>query len=133
MSVEKRQVIDWWINRLQEESIFNEDAKAASLGDDVTIQRTKESTTITDLLRLLHDALVKIIGSWEDLEKSEVQYFEVEEYQAPPKAWDSNLASVNKDVSELRYVKRSLLQQIEMFANKRSGVGISITVIGAVA
>ena len=93
----------------------------------MTFQRTKEYTTITDLLRLLHDVLVKITETWESFEKGDVQYFEVEEHQGLRKTWDSNLASINKDVSELRYLRRSLLQRIEMFDNKRSAVSAANT------
>lgn len=100
--------------------------------DDVKLQRTKEYTIITDMLRLLHNALVKIIEAWENFEKGEVQYFEVEEYEVLRKTWDSNLASINKDVSELRYLRRSLLQRIEMFDTKRSGVSITNALIRSV-
>ncbi|KAL8723308.1 MAG: hypothetical protein Q9225_000360 [Loekoesia sp. 1 TL-2023] len=109
----------------QEESIFSEDTSVASLVDDGPFQRTKEYTTITDLLRLLHNALVKFIDSWENFEKGEIQYFEMEDYQALGETWDSNLANINRDVSELRYLRRSLLQRIEMFDIKRSGVSDS--------
>ena len=101
----------------------------ASLADDKTFRRTKEYTTITDLLRLLHNALIKIIESWENFEKGEIQYFEVEDYQALRKVWDSHLAAINKDMSELQYLRRSLLQRIEMFDNKRSGVSVLTTVL----
>ena len=119
-------VLSWIANTQQEENVFNEDARVASLVDDKTFRRTKEYTTITDLLRLLHNALVKIIESWENFEKGEIQYFEVEEYQALRKSWHSYLAAISKDMSELRYLRRSLLQRIEMFDNKRSGVSNSM-------
>lgn len=57
----------------------------------------------------------------------------MEEYQALRKAWDSYLAAINKDMSELRYLRRSLLQRIEMFDNKRSGVSVSITILRTLA
>ena len=106
----------------QEESIFNEGSKAAALVDDVTFQRTKEYTTITDLLRLLYNSLVKLIESWENFANGEIQYFDVTEFPALEKKWDSYKASINQDMSELRYLRRTLMQRIEMFDNKRSGV-----------
>ena len=107
----------------------------ASLIDHKTFRRTKEYqyTAVTDLLRLLHNTLVKIIESWEDFEKGEVQYFEVEEYQALRKAWDSYLAAISKAMSELRYLRRSLGQRIEMFDNKKSGVNVSMAILLALA
>jgi len=81
-----------------------------------------EYTGTIDLLRLLHNALVKTIEAWEHFKTGEVQYFEMPEYQTLRKTWEAYLAGVNKDMTELRFLRRSLQQRIEMYDNKRGGV-----------
>ena len=108
----------------KEESIFSKSGRTTTLVDDASFTRTKGYTRTIDLLRLLHNALVRIIESWENFESGEIQYFEVQEYQALRKAWDSYIARINKDMSELRFLRRTLQQKIEMFDNKRSGVSL---------
>ena len=112
-------------DHIQEDSIFSKSERTSSLVDDAKFTRTKDYTRTIDLLRLLHNALVKKIESWENFEIGEIQYFEVQEYQALRKTWDSYIAGINKNITELRFLRRNLQQKIEMFDNKRSGVGPS--------
>lgn len=109
----------------QEDSIFSKSERTSSLVDDAKFTRTKDYTRTIDLLRLLHNALIKKIESWENFEIGEIQYFEVQEYHALRKTWDSYIAGINKNITELRFLRRNLQQKIEMFDNKRSGVGLS--------
>ena len=90
--------------------------------DDAGFTRTKDYTRTTDLLRLLHNALIITIESWEDFESGEIQYFDVQEHQALRVIWDAYLAAISKEISELRFLRRLLQQKIEMFDNKKSGV-----------
>lgn len=89
--------------------------------DDARFTRTKDYTRTTDLLRLLHNALVITIESWEGFESGEIQFFDVQEHQALRVIWDAYLAAISKEISELRFLRRSLQQKIEMFDNKKSG------------
>ena len=98
-----------------------------SLVDDPDLTRTKQYTRTIDILRVLHNSLVKIIESWEDFENGEAQYFEVTEFEALRKSWDAYLASIDKNMTKLRFLRRSLQQRIDMFDNKRNGVSIHHT------
>ena len=88
--------------------------------------RTRAYTETIELLRLLHNALVKVIESWESFEGGEIHYFDVREQDTLRKVCESSLASVEKDMTELRFLRRSLQQRIEMFDNMRSGVSSSV-------
>ena len=110
----------------QEESIFNTSAQQDKLIDDVEFSRTRAYTMTIDLLRLLHNALVKVVESWESFESGEIRYFDVREQDSLQKVCESSLASVEKDMTELRFLRRSLQQRIEMFDNMRNGVSLSI-------
>ena len=111
-------------NSGQEESIFSESGRTSSLFDDDRFTRTKDYTRTIDLLRLLHNALVITIESWENFESGEIRYFEVQEHQALRMIWDSYLAAISKDISDLRFLRRLLQQKIEMFDNKKNGASI---------
>ena len=92
--------------------------------DDARFTRTKDYTRTIDLLRLLHNALVITIESWENFESGEILYFEVQEHQALRTTWDAYLATISKDISDLRFLRRLLQQKIEMFDNKKNGASI---------
>ncbi|KAL2047059.1 hypothetical protein N7G274_001078 [Stereocaulon virgatum] len=96
--------------------------RTASIIDDANFTRMNEYTRTLDLLRLLYNVLVRIVELWENFESGELQYFEVQENQALRKTWDSYIAGVNKNVTELRFLRRTLQQKIEIFDNKRSGL-----------
>ena len=110
----------------QEESIFNKSVRQATLIDDAKFSRTRAYTEIIELLRLLYNALVKVIESWESFESGEIRYFDVREQDTLRKVCESSLASVEKDTTELRFLRRSLQQRIEMFDNMRNGVCLSV-------
>ena len=93
----------------------------ASLVDDQDFSLTHQFTRIVELLRLLHNAIIRIIESWESFEEGEVQYFQVEQ-DTLRTLWNAHLADIEKDVRELRSLRRSLQQKIEIFDNKRNGV-----------
>ena len=111
----------------QEESIFNEPVRKASLVDDIRLSRTRTYTTAIELLRLLHNSLVKVIESWESFENGEIQYFEVNEQETHRRGWGSYFAAIEKNMTELRFLRRLLQQRIEMFDNMRNGVWYDIT------
>ena len=108
-------------NAWQEASIFNANAQSASLIDDEEFSRTREYTWATELLRLLHNSLVKIIESWEEFASGEVHYLEVN-HDTLRRLWESYLAGIHKDMAELRFLRRLLQQRIEMFDNMKNGV-----------
>lgn len=113
-----------WLIFFQDEGIFGDNYNKATLTDDKKFSRTRDYTATIDLLRLLHDSLVRIIESWERFVNGEGQYFEVKDQQSLQSIWEDYLASIEKDMSELRFLKRVLSQNIEALNNKRSGVSL---------
>ncbi|KAI9878373.1 MAG: hypothetical protein M1830_001078 [Pleopsidium flavum] len=106
-----------------EESIFNERTLEGTFVDDHSFSRTKEYTWTVQILRLFHNSLVKLIESWENFEAGEIRYFDVEDNERLQTIWRKEfLASIRKDVTELRSLRRSLQQRIEMFDTMMSGV-----------
>lgn len=93
-----------------------------SLIDDAGLNRTRELTWTTELLRLLHGSLVRSIESWESFDDGELQYFHVEEQQTLRQSWDIYIAEIEKDINELRSLRRILQQKIETFDNIKDGV-----------
>ena len=102
--------------------MFSRSRQTALLVDDHDLSRTQEYTWIIELLRLLHNTIVKVIESWEGFEQGELQYF----YTGPQKtfhsSWNNYLATIEKDLTELRFQRRCLQQRIEMFDNMKAGV-----------
>lgn len=92
--------------------------------DDTKFTRTRDYTATIDLLILLFNSLVRFIESWESFTEGEVQYFEVRDQDALRKIWEIYLASMEKDVAELRFLRRALDQRIQALNNKRSGVSL---------
>ena len=92
------------------------------MSDDVKFNRTREYTSTIELLRILCNAVIKIIESWERFEGGELLYFHVEEQSILQKKWDGYLADVVKDSNELRSLRTTLRQKIETFENMKSGV-----------
>lgn len=67
---------------------------------------------------------MNVVESWESFASGEIQYFEVREQETLRKVWESHLAGIEKDVTELRFLRRSLQQKMEMFDNMRNGVSL---------
>ena len=110
------------LTAFQDEGIFGDHHSRAPLTDDKKFSRTRDYTAIIDLLRLLHNSLVRIIESWERFGNGEVQYFEIKDEESLQAIWEGYLASIEKDMAELRFLRRVLSQNIEALNNKRSGV-----------
>jgi hypothetical protein len=66
------------------------------------------------------------IESWESSESMYRQYFDIRENEHLQRSWDTYLLSIDVDMIELRLLRRSLQQKIEMFKNIRDGVGITV-------
>ena len=110
------------LTAFQDEGIFGDHYSKAPLTDDKKFSRTRDYTATIDLLRLLHNSLVRIIESWERFGDGEVQYFEIKDEESLRAIWEDYLASIEKDMTELRFFRRVLSQNIEVLHNKRSGV-----------
>ena len=109
---------------LKDRDVFGHGYLQASLTDDTQFSRTRDYTVTIDLLRLLLNSLVRFIESWESFADGEVQYFEVRNQETLRSIWETYLANVEKDMTELRFLRRVLDQMIEGLTNKRSGVSL---------
>ena len=110
------------LTAFQDEDIFGDHYRKAPLTDDRKFSRTREYTATIDLLRILHNSLVRIVESWDSFGSGEVQYFEIRNEESLQAKWEDYLASIEKDITELRFLRRVLSQNIEALNNKRSGV-----------
>ncbi|MCJ1247183.1 hypothetical protein MMC30_004397 [Trapelia coarctata] len=118
-----RQITKEWGNVVHTlEGRLHDSRQKTSLIDDPDLTRTHEYTWTVQLLRVLHNSLVKIIESWKRFERGELRYFQTEEPRAFHMLWSKYLAGIEKDLTELRYLRRSLQQMLEMFDNMRDGV-----------
>lgn len=106
---------------LQESNVFKATGPAP-LFDDTDFSRTRGYTATIDLLRLQHNALTKVIESWEHFEGGELQYFLGNEHDVLRQIWDGYLADVEKSFNELRTLRTILRQKIETFDSMRNGV-----------
>ena len=107
--------------QFQEATIFHTTGQAP-LSDDPKLNWTRDYTFTLELLRLLHNAIIKIIESWERFEDGELQYFDVEEQGIRRRTWDGYLTDIVKDSNELRSLRTTLRQKIETFDNMKTGV-----------
>ncbi|MCJ1283202.1 hypothetical protein MMC26_002530 [Xylographa opegraphella] len=122
-------------NRLQthEATIFHVTGQPP-LNDDVSFNRTREYTSTIELLRLLCNAIIKIIEYWERFAAGELLYFHVEEQATLQRKWDGYVADIEKDSNELRSLRTTLRQKIETFDTMKSGlVNVSAMVESRVA
>jgi len=106
----------------QEDSIFNKGILAGTFVDDGKFTRTKEYTWTVQVLRLLHNSLIKLLESWYSFQSGEIRYFRVRENDDLDKRCRSHLARIDKEIAELRSLRRSIQQRIEVFDNMRNGV-----------
>lgn len=92
------------------------------LTDDDDLSWTKNYTDTLELLRLLHNALVRTIETWERFERGQIQYFEVENQEILRNTWDGFLADIENDFDELCSFRTTLQQKIATFNDMRNGV-----------
>lgn len=107
-------------NLKQEQSVFN-NPDGYMFGDDERFSRTKDNTQTVQLLRLLSNSLVKTLDSWERFEAGGIRCFHLGHHNSSRTAWNNYLAEIDKDVTELRFLSRSLQQKIDMFDHLRDG------------
>jgi hypothetical protein len=70
--------------------------------------RSLAYTSTIEMLRLLYKSLVKVLESWECFDGGEMQYFEVNEQETHRRVWGSYVASIEKDMMELRFMKNGV-------------------------
>lgn len=73
------------------------------------------------MLRRYHDRLLKTIESWDAFAAGEIRYFDTNSDMLR-EAWSNHIASLFNDVSELRFLQRSILQKIQTFDRMADGV-----------
>jgi len=75
------------------------------------------------ILRQFAHLLLKTINAWETFKAGEIRYFNLPDTEAPAQtSWGSYLAAIDKDVTELRDLRSSLMHQTELFENMTNSV-----------
>lgn len=89
--------------------------------DDDRFTGTKNYTLATSILRRYHDLLLKTIESWDTFAAGELRYFD-NNSPVLQRLWNGPITSLFNDVSELRFLQRSILQKIQTFDRMTDGV-----------
>jgi hypothetical protein len=82
---------------------------------------TVSYTRAVSILRRFHDALFLTIEAWQEFALGDIFYFETKSPQLDA-LWKQYTDSLFNDMSELRYLQRSLLQRISTFDRMKDGV-----------
>ena len=88
------------------------------------MSRTKEYGKNIEILHLLHNAITKTLQSWDAFARGEVQYLEPNGPESLRESYEASLASVEKNMTELRFRKLTLRQRIDLFDGMRNGVSL---------
>jgi len=90
---------------------------------DMEITQQKGFKWTIRVLRQFTHLISKTINSWETFKDGEIRYFSLPESDASAQAsWGGYLASIDKDVTELRDLRASLIHQTELFENMTNSV-----------
>ena len=75
------------------------------------------------IFRQFTQLLSKTIDAWETFKSGEIRYFNLPDSETPAKiSWGSYLAAIDKDVTELKDLRSSLMHQTELFENMTNTV-----------
>jgi hypothetical protein len=89
--------------------------------DDERYTWTVSYTRAVSILHRFHDALLLTIEAWQEFALRDILYFETKSTELDA-LWKQYIDSLFNDMSELRYLQRSLLQRIQTFDRMRNGV-----------
>ena len=112
------------LTETKEASIFNLSGED-SIFDDPVFTNTRNYTSTTELLRILNNALLRFLESWERFEEGEIQCFFMEEDETLREQWNQYLTEIQKESNTLRSLKTILQQKIDTFNNRRNAVSSS--------
>ncbi len=79
-------------------------------------------TRALSILRRFHDALLLTIEAWQEFALGDILYFETKSTELDA-LWKQYIDGLFNEISELRYLQRSLLQRIQTFDRMKDGVG----------
>jgi hypothetical protein len=107
----------------QEEDTFNGPSTARKRTDDGDLKLTNDYTWAIQVLQLFSNQLVKTIEAWNEFADKHLHVFHPDETPANflPKV-QSYLESLDTDVSELRFIYKTIIRRIGAFESKRSNV-----------
>lgn len=88
---------------------------------DKDFKKTTRYTWALSVLRRFHDLLLKTLEAWEEFASGELRYFDTNS-EVLDRLWDRYYESIFNDVSELLYLRRSLLQRIQTYDRMKDGV-----------
>ena len=96
--------------------------------DDERYTWTKNYTWAVAILRRFHDALLMTIESWQEFAVGDMQYLETKNVGLDA-LWKEYIDSLFNDMSDLRYLQRSILQRIQTFDRMKDGVRSSYSLV----
>jgi hypothetical protein len=104
-----------------QEKHYNKIIETGRYFDDQSFTGTKAYTWAVSVLRSFHDLLIKTLDAWDIFASHELRYFETSSDMLQS-IWAEYMADMDKNVSEMRYLQRSLVQRIETFDRMKDGV-----------
>ena len=107
---------------VQDDSVFAEENVEKSFRDDPNLSRTKEYTWIVQVLRMLENGLTRTIDVWDRFEAGDASYYLLPREDTRRIAWEQQLAAIHQDINELRFLRTTFQQKIEMFDSLKHSV-----------
>ncbi|KAH0563237.1 hypothetical protein GP486_002192 [Trichoglossum hirsutum] len=80
-------------------------------------------TWTVHVLRRLSNMLTKTIDAWECFEKSDIYYFDNREANMFKVPWIKYFDGIKRNINELRFLRRTLYQKMELFDSEKNMVG----------
>jgi hypothetical protein len=98
--------------------------------DELNMTQQKGFKWTVRVLRQFTNLLSKTIAAWETFKDGEIRYFYISQGDdSVGKSWGTYLASIDKDVTELKDLRSSLQYQTDLFENMTTNVSIAILYI----
>ncbi|KAJ0416422.1 hypothetical protein BJY00DRAFT_234757 [Aspergillus carlsbadensis] len=109
--------------KILEEDTFDGPSTTQKRPDDGDLKLTNDYTWAIQVLQLFSNQLVKTIEAWNEFADKHLHIFHPDETPANflPKV-QSYLESLDTDVSELRFIYKTIIQRIGAFESKRSNI-----------
>lgn len=106
-----------------QEVAYEREIQTGQFSYDKDFKKTTRYTWALSILRRFHDVLQKTLEAWEEFNSGELKYFATDS-EILDRHWYRYHQSIFEDVSELAYLRRSLLQRIQTFDRMKDGVGL---------
>jgi hypothetical protein len=103
--------------------IFTREQTELNGSSDLEITQEAGFKWTIRVLRQFSQILSKTIDSWETFKDGEIRYFNLPDSEALAQvSWGRYLAAIDKDATELRDLRSSLMHRTELFENMTNSV-----------